>query len=598
MSVYLPDCPFEVNATNRYTIVTYEASITARRFIRRNETIKYLAGIQVTITPEEEAEMALRKKDFSLIVSSRSKSTSLFMGPARFANHDCEANAKLVTCGQAGIEIKACRDIEVGEEITVTYANSYFGENNCECLCQTCEERLANGWQARDGGLSVQKSIEDDLAAAARGYSLRRRRRDESTTGAGSRTPSVTPDIRPRIFKKQRSQRMLGERASTTDSAEPDRLDSSHGSQKRNIEVLGTPPVTPAKRLKPSHYEVIPIPLPPAISRGSSDTELSQSPLSSEYENGDMTEATSPGSEDAAPLILSPEPTPTKQGPDLIKLEESICKTEDQEQGISTEILPTPGSASPPLEANTTTSDPAIIHHVPDVDCPPSSTPRQSDAEQAQNFEEDTLRQSENMAPAGDDKANTATSDVHERGPASDAPTSRAKSKKRQAAREASLGPGRQRAPGDYTLTPLLLSEPETAWVHCTNCNTAFVQRNAYFTKSNCPRCERHSMLYGYIWPKTAPTGPSDKEERVLDHRTVHRFLRPEDEAKVRGRKHWRERLGSQRESADSEEQFEERGRARVREGPSGEMGLENAALAGVRRSGRVRRASAKVIGE
>ncbi len=62
MSIYLPDCPWEVNTTNRYTIVTQEASITARRFIKRNEPIKYLSGIQVLITPEEEQEMALRKK--------------------------------------------------------------------------------------------------------------------------------------------------------------------------------------------------------------------------------------------------------------------------------------------------------------------------------------------------------------------------------------------------------------------------------------------------------------------------------------------------------------------------------------------------------
>ncbi|GJD05229.1 histone-lysine N-methyltransferase SET9 [Colletotrichum higginsianum] len=50
--VYLPDCPFEVNSTNRYTIVSHEAAITARRFIRRNETIKYLAGTQVNISPK------------------------------------------------------------------------------------------------------------------------------------------------------------------------------------------------------------------------------------------------------------------------------------------------------------------------------------------------------------------------------------------------------------------------------------------------------------------------------------------------------------------------------------------------------------------
>ena len=96
--------------------------------------------------------------------------------------------------------------------------------------------------------------------------------------------------------------------------------------------------------------------------------------------------------------------------------------------------------------------------------------------------------------------------------------------------------PLRVRKPGDYTLTNLLLSEPQTAWVRCTVCNSAFVQQNAYYTKSNCPRCERHSMLYGYVWPKTEPAGRGDDEERVLDHRTVHRFLDAEDEAKARGR--------------------------------------------------------------
>ncbi len=75
------------------------------------------------------------------------------MGPARFANHDCDANARLMTTGQAGIEIIARRDIDVGDEITVTYGESYFGENNCECLCKTCEgqpcRRLGQGRRLR-----------------------------------------------------------------------------------------------------------------------------------------------------------------------------------------------------------------------------------------------------------------------------------------------------------------------------------------------------------------------------------------------------------------------------------------------------------------
>merc|ERR1712000_71692 len=95
----------------------------------------------------------------------------------------------------------------------------------------------------------------------------------------------------------------------------------------------------------------------------------------------------------------------------------------------------------------------------------------------------------------------------------------------------------RMRTPGDYVLTPLLLSEPAMAWIQCRNCPTYFVQKDAYFTRSSCPRCERHSMIYGYIWPKTDKSGPNDKEERVLDHRTVHRFLDSHDERRARGYK-------------------------------------------------------------
>jgi histone-lysine N-methyltransferase SUV420H len=43
------------------------------------------------------------------------------------------------------MEIVALRGIEVGEEITVTYGDDYFGERNCECLCRTCEEEEEMG---------------------------------------------------------------------------------------------------------------------------------------------------------------------------------------------------------------------------------------------------------------------------------------------------------------------------------------------------------------------------------------------------------------------------------------------------------------------
>jgi len=93
----------------------------ARLDIKKGEVFKYLIGAEVIMTPEEEEQINSSRRDFSIVLSSRNKSASLFLGPARFANHDCGANARLMTSGTAGMEIIAVRDIEVGEEITVTY---------------------------------------------------------------------------------------------------------------------------------------------------------------------------------------------------------------------------------------------------------------------------------------------------------------------------------------------------------------------------------------------------------------------------------------------------------------------------------------------
>lgn len=90
------------------------------------------------------------------------------------------------------------------------------------------------------------------------------------------------------------------------------------------------------------------------------------------------------------------------------------------------------------------------------------------------------------------------------------------------------------RRPGDYTLTPLLLCSKFSRWVVCNTCDADFVQEDAYLTRKECPRCERHSKLYGYAWPKTDREGKHDTEERIMDHRTVHRFIKPEEEKAIK----------------------------------------------------------------
>jgi histone-lysine N-methyltransferase SUV420H len=93
----------------------------------------------VPLTKEEEKALKRVKGDFSIILSSRTGRAMLLLGPARFVNHDCKANAEICSAGKKLVKVVAVRDIEMDEEITVTYSDHYFGEDNVECHCVTCK---------------------------------------------------------------------------------------------------------------------------------------------------------------------------------------------------------------------------------------------------------------------------------------------------------------------------------------------------------------------------------------------------------------------------------------------------------------------------
>lgn len=655
MQIYLPDCPFEVSSTNRYTVTTHEASVVARRPIKRNETVKYLSGIQVVITPEEEEVLSSRKKDFSIVVSSRNRMASLFMGPARFANHDCGANAKLVITGQAGIDIVAIRRIDVGEEITVTYGENYFGENNCECLCQTCENNLVNGWKQPDGVVPVKKSIEDDLLAL-QGYNTRGRHR-YGRGESSSRTPSVTPDLRPKVLKGKLKQLRTADRASTTESSLAGGSDTG-SRRKRGRESLATPPVTPAKKQKTTKYEIRPAPSLVADRSGSSDAESGGLLSRSDSSNGEavLTDVTTP--EDTTDSADVPsEPAQVAQAIEALKQEQDageltsgglrevapfvepasarrppvpLLRTPQplpRARGLSIhDILNTPSDAATPDGPASVDRFAAAFDAQNSAEPAGSSGEQQVETQQAGAVEEPVspspvvTQDPEEALDSVETLATVGTPAKRGRGrprkhPKSDAsPTQEATvvvsppaapedDPSEHDSPAPSTGPVNYREPGDYQLTPRLLAEPNMAWVRCSNCTTAFVQQNAYYTRSSCPRCERHSKLYGYIWPKTQPEGPWDKEERVLDHRTVHRFLATSDELVVRGRStHTQSKTGTPRRDESEANAKRGRGRRPRRDSLAEESRYDGAghdrALAGdldIRRSVRARKASFKV---
>ncbi|KAJ6050529.1 uncharacterized protein N7446_010638 [Penicillium canescens] len=118
INIYKSDCVFEIIYTNRY-IRPYEATVRARRSITAQQTIPYLTGTYVSMTDEQEKNLRRIGKDFSVVESSNKKRLSVFLGPARFINHDCKPNAHLVVGANRQMSVVANRYIPKDTEITI-----------------------------------------------------------------------------------------------------------------------------------------------------------------------------------------------------------------------------------------------------------------------------------------------------------------------------------------------------------------------------------------------------------------------------------------------------------------------------------------------
>lgn len=326
--------------------------------------------------------------------------------------------------------------------------DNYFGEDNCECLCKTCEVNYQNGWSAGANAESCPKpSIEEQPSNLA--YSLRRRRHASTNS---SRNQSETPDVNLRPHVPKRTPKTISRFKNA---------DSPVG-KSPSVE----PAQTPAKRKR--------------------DFEPSTSP--------DLHTAKKFKAE--SPVKVEDDDTVAQAQDEVIGMKEPIDFIDQARLSLS------PPSSS--VQSNPASS--------------PSSPSDGATSTDATSVDEETI--------IVETKSTTAV--VSKR---------RTKRKRKLPRPTADLDHAPAiRIPGDYVLTPALLGEPASAWINCRHCEEPFVQKDAYYTRSSCPRCERHSKLYGYVWPKADKEGKYDTEQRVLDHRTVHRFIRPSEEKTVRKR--------------------------------------------------------------
>ena len=576
INIWNTDCPFEVSTTNRYTIVTHEAAVTARRNIKKGDVIKYLCGNKVAMTPEEENDLDLTRRDFSIVVSSRKKIPSLFLGPARFANHDCNANARLITRGSDGMEVVAVHDIQEGDEITVTYGDHYFGENNCECLCLSCERAGRGGWPAQ-----IQSSIASGIATplnedATGHYSLRSSRRNASHSAPGS--ASMTPEfceLPPSKRRKTNATAALSPvetdsylNPSTFNQRKSARVNSSLRNEMEPISSMHRPTARlhSHPKNKPSSQLTIDVPvkeedeLVTSLKAGLAKAkehnkrkrafdDVSQAGYSEATEDDILVPKATFNSTgvQTRPLIDVPETPRTPSNP-LLK-----TTTGNAQSSVSVSERASLGSSPPAstpltsLSIGATPNPPKVKLGIPIVDNTDSDL---SDLSPTADFDDSSKCIIHKTKPPP--LKLSAESRAGKR-PSSLVPTIEAPPALEDTDPTSALLPS-TRTPGDYIRTPLLLGEKYSRWVDCRTCNNTWVQGNGYLTRRECPRCERHSMLYGYRWPKTDKAAKGD-EDRVMDHRTVHRFLTAEEERGVR--KRGRGLVAETKEEGDKEEELE-----------------------------------------
>jgi histone-lysine N-methyltransferase SUV420H len=522
-SIYMPDCPFEVTTTNRYTITDHEASVTARRSINPREEIKYLTGVQVAMTEEQEKTLELARKDFSLVISSRKKTRSLFLGPARFANHDCDANAKLSTKGYDGMQIVAVKHIEAGDEITVSYGEDYFGDDNEECLCQSCENRQVNGWAPFRPKEENEDEEDDDEIKDDDKTSKEQMQEEESSSLRGKRKRSL--------------------------STKDDTTDSSPASKKLNAGKADQPtsPMTSPSTSPLKHR----VPRP-----------LRQSALKKAYSTSNLRQEVPISSIEDPSTNLSASPQVSREfriqqrvGLLIVSLDETASTRETTPQS-SIESKGSPQST----DATSIDEDQPMVDKDELVNSTGSTlevkstlgvAPAQVKTEKTSIkapwvtlFEDDSSSELSELSPNQD--FDDVLQKIVKRKKSQTPPEIRATRSSSRHVLQKRVGTPipmdtiedgmveNKRKPGDYMKSEALVAHKYSKWVECHTCDDFFVQQDGYLTRKDCPRCERHSKLYGFAWPKTDREGKHDKEERILDHRTVHRFVDPDEERVVK----------------------------------------------------------------
>lgn len=185
LKMWDPSSGYSIKACDRYSRDGADGrggTLIATCPYRRGETIKELKGCIAVMTAEQQRQI-LREgvNDYSVQYSTNKRQSQLWLGPASFLNHDCKPNAKIESTGPHTASVKAITEIRENEEILIFYGKEFFGTDNCDCECRTCERRKMGKFRTEDD--TRKDTISPLKTPAGQKYGLRetasRKRRQE-----------------------------------------------------------------------------------------------------------------------------------------------------------------------------------------------------------------------------------------------------------------------------------------------------------------------------------------------------------------------------------------------------------------------------------
>merc|ERR1712106_1207529 len=154
LKMWDPSSGYSIKACDRYSrdgVDGRGGTLIATCPYRRGETIKELKGCIAVMTADQQRQILHEGvNDYSVQYSTNKRQSQLWLGPASFLNHDCKPNAKIESTGPHTASVKAITEIRENEEILIFYGKEFFGTDNCDCECRTCERRKMGKFRTED----------------------------------------------------------------------------------------------------------------------------------------------------------------------------------------------------------------------------------------------------------------------------------------------------------------------------------------------------------------------------------------------------------------------------------------------------------------